>query len=188
MKVRESGMPNEDYWNSFFDVDLILEKLQINSKIESIVEVGCGYGTFTIPVSKVINGKLFAFDVDNEMIVSTRKKIELKNIKNVELIERDILKNTTGLANNSVDYVMLFNILHHEKPEEILDETYRILKQGGKLGIIHWRTDIETPRGPSMEIRTKPEDCVKWVLKSKFQLVFEPQNIEPYHFGLLTIK
>ena len=46
-----------------------------------------------------------------------------------------------GLRNASVDYVFLFNILHGEKPEQLLKESYRILKLGGKVGIIHWNYD-----------------------------------------------
>jgi tRNA G46 methylase TrmB len=54
-------MPAEDMWASFFNVDLILSELQINSDINDLVEVGCGYGTFTIPAAKQITGKLYAF-------------------------------------------------------------------------------------------------------------------------------
>jgi len=37
MKVRESGMPDEELWSSFFNVDLILKELQINSSVNSLV-------------------------------------------------------------------------------------------------------------------------------------------------------
>ena len=50
----------------------------------------------------------------------------------------------------SVDHAMLFNILHVEEPVGLLCEAMRVLVPGGKAGIIHWRTDLETPRGPSM--------------------------------------
>jgi len=188
MKIRESGMPDEKLWNTFFDIDLIFSELQINSQLTNIVEIGCGYGTFTIPVSKIIKGKVYAFDLEQEMIALTNEKLVNQKITNIELIERDIIKNTTGLSENSIDYVMLFNILHHEKPSELLDETYRILKTNGKVGIIHWRTDIETPRGPSLNIRTKPKDCIDWLEKSKFEILQEPKILKPYHFGLLAVK
>lgn len=181
-------MPAEELWDRFFNVDLILSELLINSQINDLVEIGCGYGTFTIPVSKIIQGRLYAFDIDNDMIAATRNKKRAQNIENIELIERDIITSTTRIAGNSIDYVMLFNILHHEKPSELLDESYRILKTGGKLGIIHWRTDIETPRGPALNVRPKPRDCIKWILESKFELLKEPLIFEPYHFGLVAIK
>jgi len=37
-----------------------------------------------------------------------------------------------------------------------LNGAYRILKIGGKAGLIHWNYDSTTPRGPSMDIRPKP--------------------------------
>ncbi len=79
----------------------------------------------------------------------------MNHIFNVILEQRDVLTQTTGLADNSIDYVMLFNILHHESPNDFLNEAYRILKPNGKVGILHWRSDIETPRGPHLTIQTK---------------------------------
>ena len=60
--------------------------------------------------------------------------------------QRDILMETTGLADNSIHYVMIFNILHNDSPGDFLMEAYRILKPNGEVGIIHWRSDISTPR------------------------------------------
>jgi ubiquinone/menaquinone biosynthesis C-methylase UbiE len=51
----------------------------------------------------------------------------------------------------------VFNILHAEKPEELLKESYRILKPDGKLSVIHWNYDPETPRGPPITIRPRTE-------------------------------
>jgi len=51
----------------------------------------------------------------------------------------------SGLEDASVDYVMLFNILHAKEPKKLLKEAYRILKPGGKLGIIHWNYDSKPP-------------------------------------------
>jgi hypothetical protein len=50
MKIRDSGMPEEAYWESLFDVPLILSKLGIG-RFGDVVELGCGYGTFSIPVA-----------------------------------------------------------------------------------------------------------------------------------------
>ena len=48
MKVRDSGMPPETVWSAFFDVDTLLDKMQVNQSVNNLMEVGCGYGTFTI--------------------------------------------------------------------------------------------------------------------------------------------
>jgi ubiquinone/menaquinone biosynthesis C-methylase UbiE len=188
LKVRDSGMPAEDMWASFFNIDLILCELQINSDINDIVEIGCGYGTFTIPAAKNISGKLYAYDIEEEMLDIVNQKLNNESIRNVILEHRDILTQTTGLADHSVDYVMLFNILHHESPSDFINEVYRILTTKGKVGIIHWRSDIDTPRGPHLNIRPKPDQILQWIDKQKFSLLKAPVVIEPYHFGLILSK
>jgi 16S rRNA A1518/A1519 N6-dimethyltransferase RsmA/KsgA/DIM1 with predicted DNA glycosylase/AP lyase activity len=90
MKVRDSGMPDEMIWNKFFDIDLILSELQIDDKIKDLVEIGSGYGTFTIPASKKIKGKLYAYDIENEMIEKLKNKIENQKIENIVITHLDI--------------------------------------------------------------------------------------------------
>jgi ubiquinone/menaquinone biosynthesis C-methylase UbiE len=181
-------MPAANLWASFFDVDLILSELHIDSDIKDLVEIGCGYGTFTVASAKKINGNLYAFDIENEMLEYVRQRLTLEHIDNVVLEERDILVQTTGLADNSVDYVMLFNILHHESPEELLNEVYRILKPEEMLGILHWRSDIPTPRGPDLSIRPTPDQILHWIDKQKFTIFKPPGIIIPFHYGLLLSK
>jgi len=188
MKIRESGMPEEARWDAFFDVNSIFEKLEIDADIVDLAEIGCGYGTFTLPAAQMIKGRLYAFDIEEGMIEIVRRKLEADKIANVDLCCRDVLADTTGLMDCSVDYVMLFNLLHLENPLDLLAEAKRILKDGGKLGVIHWRSDIETPRGPSLSIRPKPETIVNWLEKSGFSAIRKPSIIEPYHFGVLSIK
>jgi ubiquinone/menaquinone biosynthesis C-methylase UbiE len=181
-------MPEASLWASFFDVDLILSELHINSDTGDLVEIGCGYGTFTIPAAKKISGNLYAFDIEDGMIEFVKRELRTRLITNVILEQRDILNQTTGLAANSVDYVMLFNILHHESPNDFLTEAYRILRPNGKVGMLHWRSDIETPRGPDLSIRPKPDQILKWIDKQKFTLHKAPTFIMPYHFGLILSK
>ena len=121
MKVRDSGMPHVELWNRLFDVDNILFELEINQQVSKLVEIGSGYGTFTLPASKKIAGMIYAFDVDRDMISYLDQHIELQDINNVITECRDVLEYTTGLDDNSVDYMMLFNILHDEKPEKFFE-------------------------------------------------------------------
>ena len=50
------------------------------------------------------------------MLDIVKQKLIKENIHNVNLEQRDVLAQKTGLADNSIDYVLLFNILimnHH---------------------------------------------------------------------------
>jgi len=102
-----------------------------------MVDFGCGYGTFTIPAAKITSGTVHALDIDAEMVAITKRKSEAAGLGNVRTYVRDFVADGTGLPDASVQYVMLFNILHAECPEALLREAYRILAPGNKLGIIH---------------------------------------------------
>lgn len=187
MKVRDSGMPEETIWSKFFNAEHILQQMEVTQDLNSLVDLGCGFGTFSIPAAQIIKGTIHAFDMDQEMIVQLKSKIDQLKIKNIELHPRDFIKGGSGFADNSIDYVMLFNILHHDQPHQILNEVHRILKSGGKAGIIHWRSDIPTPRGPQLDIRPTPEQCKHWAVESGFSICKE-LLLEPYHFGIIINK
>ncbi len=186
MKIRESGMPEENTWKGFFAPERVLKTMGINNGVKDLADFGCGYGTFAIPAAKIIKGKVYAIDIEPEMIKETKRKARENKLDNIETIIRDFLEKGTGLENESVNYVMLFNILHAEKPEKLLKEAYRILKNNGKLGIIHWNYD-NTPRGPPMEMRLKPEQCIELAITSGFNSP-KKYDLKPYHYGIVMSK
>ncbi len=187
MKVRDSGMPEQEYWESLFNIDLILDKMEINEDIKSLVEFGCGYGTFTLPSADRISGNIIAIDIEDEMLKTAASRAVSKN--NITFVKRDFIAHGTGIIDNSADYVMLFNILHHINPIVLLDEAYRILKAGGKAGLIHWNYDPTTPRGPSMDIRPKPVEMKKWAIQAGFKVIGDNFiDLKPYHYGFVLNK
>ena len=187
MKIRDSGMPERERWESFFSPDKILETLGVDSSIINAAEFGCGYGTFTIPAARLIAGKLFAFDIEQEMVVITKEEAAKQGVTNTDVILRDFMADGTGLEPEHVDYAMLFNILHLENPVTLLLEANRILKKNGKIGILHWNYDPSTPRGPSMDIRPRPEQCIEWAKQAGFS---DPRqfDLKPYHYGIVMSK
>ena len=180
-------MPEEEDWAQFFDPDQALSLIGLNHSVVNVADFGCGYGTFTIPAARIISGKIYAFDIEPEMIAEVEQKAKALNLGNVEAILRDFISEGSGLKDGSVDYVFLFNILHGEKPEQLLKESYRILKLGCKVGIVHWNYDAITPRGPPMDIRPRPEQCRRWAESAGF--IFERKfDLKPYHYGLVLRK
>ena len=116
------------------------------------------------------------------------RRVEENGLKSVKCIRRDFVLEGTGLPADEADYAMLFNILHAEDPIAILKEAYRILCPLGKVGIIHWNYDASTPRGPSMKIRPRPEQCQEWIKLTGFNLIKPLINIPPYHYGIVGQK
>ena len=186
MKVRESGMPEEVYWNAFFNPRCILEKLDCAESSRGLIEFGCGYGLFTLAAAQLAHGPVFALDIEEAMVSATAEKVRGEGLSNVLVERRDFIAEGSGLADACVDYAMLFNILHLDDPIGLLREAFRVLAPGGKVGIIHWRSDIETPRGPSLSIRPRPVDCRSWGEAAGFVFVrSEGLSCCPYHYGLI---
>ena len=187
MKGRESGMPEKETWEGFFNPSGILSIMGVSDEVKDVAEFGCGYGTFTIPAAKIVKGRVYAVDVEKEMIALTEQEVKKQHLHNVKAVLRDFLAQGTGLSDESVDYVMLFNILHIEHPDVLLKESYRILRPRGKIGIIHWNYDPLTPRGPSIDIRPKPEYCIEWAKKAGF---VDPKkfDLKLYHYGIVMTK
>jgi ubiquinone/menaquinone biosynthesis C-methylase UbiE len=188
-KARESGMPEESLWTTFFKPDELLRKIGLRPGCRSAVDIGCGYGTFTIAAARMVRGKVYALDIDPEMVRETVAKAKAADLSNVEAIQRDFIAEGSGLADASADYLMLFNILHAEDPLVLLRESFRILSPGGLLGIIHWNYDPATPRGPNMDIRPRPGQCQAWAEQAGFRLSGpELIDLPPYHYGLVLVR
>ena len=186
MKILESGMPDEQIWEGFFNPNIILKTLGLDKKITDVAEFGCGYGTFTISAAKMISGKIYAIDLEQSMLDITLKKANDEKLDNVVTVYRDFTIDGSSLVSESVDYVMIFNILHGDKSEKLFEEAFRILKKNGIISIIHWNYDT-TPRGPPMDMRLRPEQCIE--LGVSFGFV-EPilYDLKPYHYGIILKK
>jgi SAM-dependent methyltransferase len=185
MKLRESTMPEEAYWETLFDVSLILNQLGIDAGLRDIAELGCGYGTFTIPAAQRISGKLTTFDIDEAMVERTRQRAAKAGAWNVVYVIRDVFADGFGGESGSEDACLLFNILHGEEPVRLLAEAARVVLPGGAVLVIHWRYDLSTPRGPSMEIRPRPEQIVKWAEKTRMlEAEGTVTDLPPWHYGL----
>jgi len=190
MKFRESGMPDEQMWNGFFNPVYVLDRMGVSGSEKILLEIGCGYGTFLIPAANLVKGKVIGIDIESEMIAACRAKLAEQNIGNVSLICGDISANDTIRAlkkqEGRIDYVSLFNILHCEQPQDLIQTVCELLSSGGKIGVIHWVYG-DTPRGPSLEIRPTPSSIIDWVTQAGCVLEKEV-DLPPYHFGLVFKK
>ena len=185
MKVRDSGMPEQTYWESLLDVKATLDALRVDRAVQDVVEIGCGYGTFTVPVAERIAGTMHAFDIEPEMVALTRERLKQANVTNARVSQRDVIVDGFGLPSGSIDAVLLSNILHAENPVQMLRASTALLSPGGRLLVTHWRSDVKTPRGPDLSIRPRPEQIEAWVTEAgSLRVERAAEIVPPWHFAM----
>ncbi|MBI2515589.1 MAG: class I SAM-dependent methyltransferase [Opitutae bacterium] len=184
MKLRESGMPAQDYWETLLDVPRILDTFGFAAHTGDVAELGCGYGTFTLPLARRIGGIVHALDIDAAMVAHTAQRAAAAGLHNVQAAVRDVLADGFGRPAGSCDAALLFNILHAEEPVALLRAARAVVRPGGLIAVIHWRSDIATPRGPALEIRPRPERIIAWAVEAGLAVDGASFHLPPWHFGL----
>ena len=98
-----------------------------------ILEYGCGPGGYTIPAAQMVGeaGKIYALDMHPLAVQMVQSRAARKKLTNIETILSDC---TSGLADRSLDAVLLYDVFHElAEPDKVLAELHRVLKPGGIL-------------------------------------------------------
>ncbi len=114
-----------------------------------VLDLGCGSGAFTTFVARAVGekGKVYAFDIQPDMLKQLENKLsrpENKDIKNIKLIEGNAYE--LPFDNGSLDLVYMVTVLQ-EIPDRnrALHEVKRILKPGGLLSVTELFPDPDYP-------------------------------------------
>lgn len=104
---------------------------------ETVLEVGCGTGFFTVPAAQLVGdqGCVVALDVLSGFVQEVSRKVQAADLKNVRIVKRDAL--VTGLDARSIDKVLLFGVIPFPSLplDQLLPEMHRILKPEGSLAV-----------------------------------------------------
>lgn len=156
----------------------------------SIADLGSGVGFYSIALAKAAgpSGRVYAVDIQKDLLSKLQNDAAKMGVHNIKLIWGDLdLPNSSTLSENSVDRVVLANIIFQITEKDILiNEAYRILKPGGQLLFVDWR-DSYGGLGPKHDDIIK-EDVAKALLESNnFSLVRDIQTGD-HHYGFIARK
>ena len=131
---------------------------------------------------------VIAIDIEPLLVEALAIRTGVAGLHHVQVRLQDVTRLGLGITSGSADVILLFNLLHCEEPVALLRAAHEALRPGGRVGIIHWRSDVPTPRGPALSIRPKPQTCVDWLVQAGLSVERPPVVLPPYHFGLVGIK
>lgn len=110
----------------------ITNELNALSDLGDVIEFGCGTGYFTKTIAPKAN-HLIATDLSDELL--EKAKIRLKENPNVTIQKENCME--PSFKSNEYDSVFMANLIHViEDPLKALQESSRILKDGGLLIIV----------------------------------------------------
>ena len=120
----------------------ILKEVGIKPEFR-VLDYGCGPGGYVSTAAKLVGpkGKVYALDAHPSAVKMVQNLASKKHLSNVEVIHSEC---PTGLPENSLDVVLLYDILHDLADSNcVLNEIYRILKYDGILSVSdhHWGED-----------------------------------------------
>jgi ubiquinone/menaquinone biosynthesis C-methylase UbiE len=122
------------------------------------VDFGSGTGIFALPMAELAGskGKVYAIDNSLEMLAHIRAKNPPDNLT---LLHIDVEQ--TGLDSRIADICLLAFILHEiKKPSNLITEAFRLLKSDGRLVVVEWKADFDSP-GPPRKIRISQEQIIQ---------------------------
>jgi FkbM family methyltransferase len=114
-----------------------------------IADIGAGSGYHSSLLSKMVgNGKVYAVDVEPEMIAFLNERIKREGKKNI--IPVLSTEKTVSLPANSMDMMLLVDVYHEFSfPYEMALSMLEALKPGGKLVLVEFRAE-----DPNVPIKT----------------------------------
>jgi ubiquinone/menaquinone biosynthesis C-methylase UbiE len=98
-----------------------------------VLDYGCGPGSYTAAASELAgsSGKVYALDIHPLAIRMVRDIASKNKLMNIETILSNC---NTGLPDNSVDVVLLYDTFHDlSDSDRVMEELHRVLKSEGLL-------------------------------------------------------
>ncbi|MEK7181913.1 MAG: class I SAM-dependent methyltransferase [Patescibacteria group bacterium] len=172
---------------TFVDPEVVVNQLPL-SPGQKVADFGCGSGYFSFEFSKRVGpeGQVYSFDVLPSALEAVESRAKSLGLSNIETKRANLEKeNGSGLPSESVDWVILKDILFQNKHRDIiLNEATRVLKAGGYVLIMEWNPN-ESLVGPEKELRISPE-AMKTLIQASGLSLEKEINVGGFHYAFLA--
>jgi len=135
--------------------DKLLKALKIDpGMVVADIGAGSGYYTFRMAPLAGEKGKIYAVDIQKEMLDIIKKKMKKDMVTNVEpVLGKEV---DPKLPDAGVDMILLVDVYHEfAKPYEMTQKLVKALKPGGRLIFVEFRK--EDAKVPILEVHKMSE-------------------------------
>jgi ubiquinone/menaquinone biosynthesis C-methylase UbiE len=162
------------------NTQLAIDKIQVPPDA-ILADIGAGTGYYTFKLApKVPQGKIYAVEIQDEMIAAINDKKSRLNNNNVEVIKGTFT--SPNLPANAVDLAIMVDVYHElEYPVEMLQAIRKSLKKDGQLLLIEYKGE-----DPAVKVRPLHKTTVAQLKKelgpNGFKLTYQGNFMPIQHF------
>jgi ubiquinone/menaquinone biosynthesis C-methylase UbiE len=166
--------------------DVAVRLLQIPQGA-SVADIGAGSGYITLLLSAAVGptGRVFANDLQPQMIEILRRRLASQNVKNVTLVQGSI--DDPNLPPASVDLALMVDVYHElARPQAMLQKLRTALKPGGRLALLEYRK--EDPAIPiKFEHKMSIQEAKAELEAEGFKLSKVDESLPRQHILIFTV-
>jgi ubiquinone/menaquinone biosynthesis C-methylase UbiE len=138
----------------------LMEALDVKAG-EMVADIGAGTGYHTFRLSDKVGakGKVYAVEIQQEMLDIIAKRMKQRGVKNIELVLGK--EDDPKLPANALDLILMVDVYHEFSfPWEMTQAMVKALKPGGRLVFVEFRRE-----DPNVPIKLVHKMTEKQVLK-----------------------
>jgi ubiquinone/menaquinone biosynthesis C-methylase UbiE len=156
-----------------------------------VADLGCGgNGFFTFQAADLVGekGLVYAVDILKMVLKNIENRAKMWGVDNIKTVHSNLENfGATKINNDSLDFVLLVNILFQNKnPEKIIREATRMLRTAGKMLVIDW-AEGRFPFGPKEETRITRERVSDLTLGAGLKKIKDIE-VGRFHYGIIFEK
>ncbi len=165
--------------------DRALDALQLKPGMV-VADIGAGVGYMSLKMARRVGptGKVYANDIQPEMLVKLRENMAKEKIANVEPVLGELAD--PKLPANTMDLVLLVDVYHEfSEPQAMLRKIRECLKADGRLVLLEYRA--EDPNVPIIPEHKMTVAQVKLELEAEGFILGKPiETLPRQHILILT--
>lgn len=178
--------------STIIDLAKLLEHAHLKPG-DKVADLGTGReGKMALLASRPVGatGVVYAVDVVKDILPAVATKARMRALNNIQTVWSDleIYQATRIIRDNTLAAAFLVTILFQShKREAIMQESYRMIRPGGKLIVADWKAGMKAALGPDNALRVDPSEVKQYAQALHLKLL-EEFEAGPYHWGLVFEK